>query len=78
MKRIITNNSLSKSNRRKVYLVASDFFLDLAKLVFAGIILTGIMDLEVDKFLLFSVGFVVVSLFAIFGYTFLIRGIKTN
>ena len=41
--------NLSKANKRKVYLKASDFMLDQAKLVFAGVILTGIMNLEVKS-----------------------------
>lgn len=50
--------------------------LDLAKLVFGGIILTGIMDAAVDKIVLFSVGGVVTLILCAFGYSFLIRGIK--
>ena len=41
-----TSIGLNKENKRKVYLKASDFMLDLAKLVFGGIILTGIMMLR--------------------------------
>ena len=73
-----SKQALSKDNRRKVYLKASDFFLDLAKLVFAGVILTGIMDWGVDKSLLFIAGAIVTVLLAFFGYTFYIRGIKKD
>ena len=69
---------MSRETKRKVFLKASDFFLDLAKLVFAGVILTGIVDLDVDKFLLFILGGIVTLLLAILGYIFFIRGVKKN
>ncbi len=72
------NFHLSKDAQRKVYIKTSDFFLDLAKLVFGGVILTGIMGLDVNKILLFVVGGVVTALLAFFGYTFFIRGIRKN
>ena len=70
--------SLSKANRRKVYLKTSDFLLDIAKLVFAGIILTGIMDTEVNRVLLFTLGSLVTGILCAFGYSFFIRGIRKN
>lgn len=69
---------LSKANKRKIYLKASDFFLDLAKLVFGGIILTGIVGMDIDKTYLFIVGGIVVILLSFWGYIMFIRGIKTN
>lgn len=69
---------LSKTNKRKIYLKASDFFLDLAKLVFGGIILTGIVGMDIDKTYLFIVGGIVVILLSFWGYIMFIRGIKTN
>jgi hypothetical protein len=52
--------------------------LDIAKLVFAGIILTGIMDSQVDDVLLFTLGGIVTFILCGLGYVFFIRGIKTN
>lgn len=69
-------NNLSKAAKQKVFLKASDFFLDLAKLIFAGVILTGIMDLEVNQPVLIVTGVLVTSLLAFLGYIFYIRGIK--
>lgn len=71
-------NKLSKANKRKIYLKASDFLLDLAKLVFGGIILTGIVDIEINKAYLFVFGMAVVIVMCILGYLMLVRGIKTN
>ena len=75
---MIQGKNLSKANKRKVYLKASDFFLDLAKLVFGGIILTGIVSMDVNKTYLFLIGGIVVVLLALWGYIMFIRGIKTN
>ena len=70
--------NLSREAKRKLYLKTSDFFLDLAKLVFGGVILTGIMGLNVNKTLLFVVGGTATALLAIFGYTFFIRAVRKN
>lgn len=70
--------NLSKANRRKVYLKASDFLLDMAKLVFAGIILTGLVNLDVDKIYLFVFGILLTIVLSLWGYLMFIRGIKTD
>ena len=75
---MVEKQNLSKANKRKIYLKASDFFLDLAKLVFGGIILTGIVGMDVNKAYLFIIGGIVVVLLALWGYIMFIRGIKTN
>lgn len=62
--------NLSKANRRKVYLKASDFLLDMAKLVFAGIILTGLVNLDVDKFYLFLFGISLTVTLSLWGYIY--------
>ena len=43
------------------------FLVDIAKLVFAGVIIAGIMDEEIDRTLLFLLGSVVVVAFAFIG-----------
>ena len=70
--------NLSKANRRKVYLKASDFLLDMAKLVFAGIILTGLVNFDIDKIYLFLFGITLTVVLSIWGYVLFVRGIKTN
>ena len=70
--------NMSKARKRKLYLKASDFLLDLSKLVFAGIILTGIIDLDTNKALLFIAGSVAVGFFATWGFVLYNRGTKTN
>lgn len=44
------------------------FCLDVAKLVFAGIILAGIMKEDADSFILYSAGFMTVMFFVIYGF----------
>ena len=53
-----------KSLSRKI----GDYLLDLSKLVFAGIILSGIVDLDLNKVWLFSVGAFVAASLAIWGF----------
>ena len=53
------------------------FCLDLAKLVFAGVILAGIMKEDANTTLLYSIGVVVVMFFVVFGF-YLIKHSKKN
>lgn len=54
-------------NRKMVLSELGKFFLDIAKLIFGGIILVGIMDLEINRVMLFCVGIVVMCLVAVLG-----------
>lgn len=62
--------------KKEVLLKASDFCLDLAKLIFGGIILSGIIGLNVDKFVLVGVGLLVVIFLIWAGFMFYINGLK--
>ena len=66
----------AREQQRAFYLKASDFLLDLAKLVFGGIILTGIIDLDLDKVWLFTAGATVAGIFALWGFNIYRRGLK--
>ena len=65
-----------KKNRRyfrketlsKLYLEASRYSLDLSKLIFGGIILSGIMGIQIEKAYLLIVGLIAVILTALFGF----------
>lgn len=50
---------------------AGKFCLDIAKLVFGGVILAGLMKQDVDYVALLVVGLGVVILFTIFGFRFI-------
>ena len=43
------------------------FFVDIAKLVFGGVILAGIMSEDIDRKLLFTLGSCIVIAFALLG-----------
>ena len=53
------------------------FCLDVAKLVFAGVILAGIMKEDANTTLLYSIGVVVVMFFVVFGF-YLIKHSKKD
>ena len=65
-----------KKNRRyfrketlsKLYLEASRYSLDLSRLIFGGIILSGIMGMQIEKAYLLIVGLIAVILTALFGF----------
>lgn len=61
---------------KQAYIEASRFVLDLAKLVFAGVILAGIMDMEISKRALLTLGGTVVALLTIGGAYLYYRAIK--
>ena len=65
-----------RERQKALYLKVSDFLLDLAKLVFGGIILTGIIDLDLDKVWLFLLGASVATIFIWWGFTIYNRGMK--
>lgn len=65
-----------RERQKALYLKVSDFLLDLAKLVFGGIILTGIIDLDMDKVWLFLLGASVATIFIWWGFTIYNRGMK--
>ena len=67
---------MKKEQKKEVLLKASDFCLDLAKLILGGIILSGIIGLNVDKFVLVGVGLLVVIFLIWAGFMFYINGLK--
>lgn len=57
-----------KETLSKLYLEASRYNLDLSKLIFGGIILSGIMGMQIEKAYLLIVGLIAVILTALFGF----------
>ncbi len=45
-----------------------DYCLDISKLVFGGIVLAGVMELDVNPYWLFDIGLFIVILFATAGF----------
>lgn len=60
--------SFRKETLSKLYLEASRYSLDLSKLIFGGIILSGIMGMQIEKAYLLIVGLIAVILTALFGF----------
>ena len=57
-----------KETLSKLYLEASRYSLDLSNLIFGGIILSGIMGMQIEKAYLLIVGLIAVILTALFGF----------
>ena len=57
-----------KETLSKLYLEASRYSLDLSKLIFGGIILSGIMGMQIEKAYLLIVGLIAVILTALFEF----------
>ena len=53
--------------RESLFAEAGKFCIDIAKLIFGGIILAGIMEVGMDKFFLFTIGGICTVIFAIVG-----------
>ena len=67
---------ITDAERKEAYKEASKFVLDIAKLVFAGIILGGVMEMDISKAALLSVGGVVALILTIGGAYLYYRAIK--
>ena len=52
------------------------FFLDLAKLTFAGVFLSGIMGMDIELLTLVISGAVAIGMLAMVGFVFVKRGIN--
>ena len=58
------------NSKRVFYKEFGNYCLDISKLVFGGIILAGIMELDISRFILFGIGATIVLLTAITGFIF--------
>ncbi|MBQ9651053.1 MAG: ABC transporter permease [Prevotella sp.] len=68
--------SMTKKVRKKFYLEVSKFFLDLAKLVFGGVILAGIMKEDINLAWLLLLGLIATALLVSAGYVYFKLGNK--
>jgi len=68
---------ISKKTKKKLLLESSKFALDLAKLVFAGLILAGVKDLDIHVILVISFGVISLVILVFIGlFCFLIGNYK--
>ena len=64
----MTPQSPAEIQDDRMALEGGKFCLDVAKLVFAGVILAGIMKKDTDTAVLYTIGVVVVMFFVVFGF----------
>ena len=65
-----------KSRRQKLDVWKSDVLTDLAKLIFAGVIIGGIFEQVDSPFILYSAGIIGLAISLTLGYVYYKRGIK--
>ena len=63
--------ALREERKKKVNQWASELFTDMAKLVFAGVILGGVFEKVENPILLYGTGFIILVLFLFIGYLFI-------
>ena len=71
-------NRADLERKKKLSTELGKFILDITKLVFAGVILTSIIDLTVEKIYLFIFGLTSVILGLIFGFIFINYGLTKS
>lgn len=67
---------ITDAERKEAYKEVSKFVLDIAKLVFAGVILGSIMDMDINKAIVFGVGIAIVIGLIVLGGFFYYIAIK--
>ena len=65
---------ISSTTKKKLYVKGSDFCIDMAKLVFAGIILAGIMGMDFHKGALVGVASLFLLVLIFTGIALFIKG----
>lgn len=60
--------------RKALYEEAGKYLLDVSKLIFGGVILAGVMNLNVDKIVLFIIGTLAVIVTAVIGFILFKKG----
>lgn len=65
---------VSRKTRKAFYLEASKYIGDLTKLIFGGIILTNILNFNIDKIIIFVSGFIAVIILTAFSFALFLKG----
>ena len=60
--------------KKRTILKASDYCLDISKLILAGVVLAGVVDLNINKSYLLFAGSLVVVIFSMTGFFLYILG----
>ena len=56
------SRSMTRKERQELFAQANKFFVDIAKLVFGGVILAGILKQDVDFWMLIAGGTIVMAI----------------
>lgn len=64
----------SRKTRKAFYLEASKYIGNLTKLIFGGIILTNILNFNIDKIIIFVSGFIAVIILTAFSFALFLKG----
>lgn len=65
---------ISRKTRKAIYLETSKYINDLTKLIFGGIILTNILNFNIDKMIIFVSGFIAVIILTAFSFALFLKG----
>lgn len=65
---------VSRKTRKAIYLEASKYINNLTKLIFGGIILTNILNFNIDKMIIFVSGFIAVIILTAFSFALFLKG----
>lgn len=66
--------NVSKKTRKEFYLEASKYLSDITKLIFGGVILTNILNFNIDKRTTFVIGFMTVIILIGFSFVLFLKG----
>lgn len=64
----------SSTIKKRTILKASDYCLDISKLILAGVVLAGVVDMDINKVVLSLVGLLIVFVFGVAGFFLYILG----
>lgn len=65
---------VSKKTRKEFYLEASKYLSDITKLIFGGVILTNILNFNIDKRTTFVLGFITVIVLVVLSFVLFLKG----
>ena len=67
---ILTTGTMTEERKKTLFAEIGKYCTDISKLVFGGIILAGLMDLEINRLALILSGLAVVVILAVAGVSF--------
>lgn len=65
---------ISKKTRKELYLEISKYPSDISKLIFAGVILTNVLNFNINKTIIFIAGSITVIIITSFSFILFLKG----